>query len=202
MTVAAADVLADRDLLGTAVRYGYSSTEAFNRAFRAVHGITPGEAWRNGGPLRTQPRLRFRLTIEGNTTMDTRIADQPAFRLIGHAARVPLIHHGPNPHIEAHIAALPRVEHSRLKALSNTEPAGLLQVSADVDPDYSEGSELTYLHGVAVSEGTPVPPDLDVIDVPPGAWAVFRTTGPYPAALQSTWAATAADEQCLRPVDR
>jgi AraC family transcriptional regulator len=193
MTVAAADVLEDRDLLGTAVRYGYSSTEAFNRAFRAVHGITPGEAWRNGGPLRTQPRLRFRLTIEGNTTMDTRIADQPAFRLIGHAARVPLIHHGPNPHIEAHIAALPGVEHPRLKALSNTEPAGLLQVSADVDPDYSEGSELTYLHGVAVSEGTPVPPDLDVIDVPPGAWAVFRTTGPYPAALQSTWAATAAD---------
>jgi len=193
MTVAAADVLADRDLLGTAVRYGYSSTEAFNRSFRAVHGITPGEARRNGGPLRTQPRLRFRLTIEGNTTMDTRIADQPAFRLIGHAARVPLIHHGPNPHIEAHIAALPGVEHPRLKALSNTEPAGLLQVSADVDPDYSEGSELTYLHGFAVSEGTPVPPDRDVIDVPPGAWAVFRTTGPYPAALQSTWAATAAD---------
>jgi AraC family transcriptional regulator len=51
MTVAAADVLEDRDLLGTAVRYGYSSTEAFNRAFRAVHGITPGEARRNGGPF-------------------------------------------------------------------------------------------------------------------------------------------------------
>ena len=170
MTVAAADVLADRDLLGTAVRYGYSSTEAFNRSFRAVHGITPGEARRNGGPLRTQPRLRFRLTIEGNTTMDTRIAVQPAFRLIGHAARVPLIHHGPNPHIETHIAAMPEATHLRLKALSNTEPAGLLQVSADVDPDYSEGSELTYLHGVAVSEGTPVPPDLDVIEVPPGTF--------------------------------
>ena len=25
--------------------------------------------------------------------MDTRIADRPAFRLVGHAARVPLIHH-------------------------------------------------------------------------------------------------------------
>ena len=94
--------------------------------------------------------------------MDTRIADQPAFRLVGHTARVPLIHHGANPHIQAHIASLPEAEHPRLKALSNTEPAGLLQVSADVDPDYTEGSELTYLHGVAVSEGTPVPGDLDV----------------------------------------
>ncbi|MEJ1191837.1 AraC family transcriptional regulator [Pseudarthrobacter sp. CCNWLW207] len=193
MTVAAADVLGGSDLLGTAVRFGYGSTEAFNRAFRAVHGVSPADVRRDGGPLRTQSQLRFRLTIEGNTTMDTRIADQPAFRLVGHAARVPLIHEGANPHIQAHIAALPEAEHLRLKALSNTEPAGLLQVSADVDPDYTEGSELTYLHGVAVSEGTPVPEDLDTIDVAGGTWAVFRTSGPYPAALQSTWAATAAD---------
>ena len=193
MTVAAADVLGDRDLLGTAVRFGYGSTEAFSRAFRAVHGVSPGDARRDGGPLRTQPQLRFRLTVEGNTRMDTRIVDQPAFRLVGHMARVPLIHHGPNPHIQALIASLPEAEHLRLKALSNTEPAGLLQVSADVDPDYIEGSELTYLHGVAVSEGTPVPEDLDSIEVPAGAWAVFRTAGPYPAALQSTWSATASD---------
>src|SRR5688500_81953 len=38
MTVAAADVLAGHDLLTTAVRFGYGSTEAFGRAFRAVHG--------------------------------------------------------------------------------------------------------------------------------------------------------------------
>ena len=193
MTVAAAEVIGDRDLLGTAVRFGYGSTEAFNRAFRSVHGVSPGEARRDGGPLRAQPQLRFRLTIEGSTPMDTRIADRPAFRLVGHTARVPLTHHGANPHIQAHIASLPAAEHLRLKALSNTEPAGLLQVSADVDPDYTEGTELTYLHGVAVSEGTPVPEDLDAIEVPAGAWAVFRTTGPYPAALQSTWAATATD---------
>jgi AraC family transcriptional regulator len=125
--------------------------------------------------------------------MDTRIADRPAFRLIGHAVRVPLIHEGPNPHIQAYIASLPATEHERLKDLSDAEPHGLLQVSADVDPDYIEGSELTYLHGVAVSGGTPLPEGLDVIDVESGEWAVFRTSGPYPAALQETWAATATD---------
>jgi AraC family transcriptional regulator len=125
--------------------------------------------------------------------MDTRITDRPAFRLVGHSARVPLIHEGINPHIQAHIAALPATEHARLKQLGNTEPAGLLQVSADVDPDYSEGSDLTYLHGVAVSEDTPVPGDLDAIQVPAGMWAVFRAEGEYPAVLQATWAATATD---------
>ncbi len=106
MTVAAADVVrGEDDLLGIAVRYGYGSTEAFGRAFRAVHGVGPGEVRRDGGPLRTQPQLRFRLTVEGSVPMDTRIVERPAFRLIGHAARVPLIHHGVNPHVQRHVTA-------------------------------------------------------------------------------------------------
>ncbi|MFP8943870.1 GyrI-like domain-containing protein [Streptomyces fenghuangensis] len=194
MTVAAADVVRGEDgLLGIAVRYGYGSAEAFGRAFRAVHGAGPGDVRRDGGPLRAQPQLRFHLTVEGSTPMDTRLADRPAFRLAGHAARVPLIHQGVNPHIQRHIAALPQEEHLRLKELCDTEPGGLLQVCDDLDPDATEGSELTYLHGVAVSRDTPVPGDLDTIEVPAGRWAVFRTAGPYPQALQATWAATATE---------
>lgn len=193
MSVAAADVLGAGDLLPIAVSYGYGSTEAFGRAFRSVHGVGPGEVRRNGGPLQTQPTIRFRLTVEGNITMDARIIDRPAFRLVGRTARVPLIHEGTNPHIQSFIASLPATEHARLKELSSAEPAGLLQVSADVDPDYTEGTELTYLHGVAVADSTPVPDDLDTIEIPPGTWAVFLSEGEYPESLQSTWAATATD---------
>jgi AraC family transcriptional regulator len=193
MTVAAADLLGSDDLLTIAVRYGYGSTEAFGRAFQSVHGVGPGVVRRRGGPLRTQPQLRFRLTVEGNSPMHVRIVERPAFRLVGHAARVPLVHRGVNEQIQAHIAALPPSEHQRLKALSDTEPGGLLQVTADVDPDDAEGTELTYLHGVAVSGNSPIPDDLHVIDVPDGEWAVFRAAGAYPEVLQSTWAATATD---------
>ncbi|MEO3817359.1 GyrI-like domain-containing protein [Plantactinospora sp. B24E8] len=194
MTVAAADLVrGGDDLLRIAVRYGYGSTEAFGRAFRAVHGANPGDVRRDGGPLRTQPQLRFRLTVEGSFPMHTRIVDRPAFRLVGHATRVPLVHRGVNPHIQQHIAALPMEEHVRLKALSDTEPGGLLQVTDDVDPDAAEGSELTYLHGVAIAGETPTPDDLDAIEVPAGRWAVFRTSGPHPETLQNTWAATATD---------
>ncbi|GAA2355695.1 AraC family transcriptional regulator [Streptomyces carpaticus] len=194
MTVAAADVVrGEKGLLDIAVRHGYGSGEAFGRAFRAVHGAGPGDVRRDGGPLRTQPRLRFRLTVEGSTPMDTRLVDRPAFRLVGHATRVPLIHEGVNPHIQEHIAALPPEEHLRLKALGDTEPRGLLQVSDDVDPDAREGSELTHLHGVAVRRETPVPDALDAIEVPAGMWAVFRTSGPFPQTLQTAWAATATE---------
>lgn len=187
MTAAASDLLArDDDLLTVAVRYGYGSTEAFGRAFRSVHGAGPSDVRRDGGPLRSQPILRFRLTVEGNSPMDTRIVEKPAFRLVGHAVRVPLVHAGVNPHIQQHVASLAPEQHARLKALSDVEPAGLLAVSADVDPDRAEGTELTYLHGVAV--GGPGPDDLDVIEVPAGTWVVFRTQGPYPQALQQAWA--------------
>ncbi|WP_152348735.1 AraC family transcriptional regulator [Brevibacterium sp. CFH 10365] len=193
MTVAAGDVIDGEDLLGVAVRYGYGSTEAFTRAFRSVHGTAPSEARRNGGPLRSQQSLRFRLTIEGSSTMDTRIIDHPAFALIGHAVRVPLIHEGENPHIREFVASLPHAEHERLKELSDTTPEGLLQVTDGVDPDYREGTDLTYLHGVAISSAASAPEDLDIIDVRAGMWAVFTASGPYPMALQDTWAATAGE---------
>lgn len=193
MTVAAAEVIGGGDLLSIAVRFGYTSTEAFGRAFAAVHGASHGEVRRRGGPLRSQPQLRLRLTVEGTSPMDARIIDRTAFRLIGHAARVPLLYNGINPHIQRHIQSLPAAEHDRLKQLSTADPSGILQVSADVGPDYAEGSELTYLHGVAVDIDTEVPGDLDEIEVGSGTWVVFRTCGEHPAALQGAYAASAAE---------
>ncbi|GAA0971703.1 Transposon Tn10 TetD protein [Nocardioides aquaticus] len=190
MALAAADLVRTRtDLLTLAVRYGYGSTETFGRAFRAVHAVGPGDARRDGGPLRTQPRIRFHLTVEGSVPMDTRITDLPALRLVGHAARVPLVHTGVNQRIAEHVAGIAPEETARLRALNDTEPTGVLAVSDDLDPDRAEGTELTYLHGVATT-GAP-PAGLDVLDVPAGTWAVFRTEGPHPEALQEAWAATA-----------
>ena len=125
--------------------------------------------------------------------MDVRLVTRPAFHLVGHAARVPLVHTGVNPAIAQHVSSIAPQEHQRLKSLGDTEPRGLLAVSADLDPDRREGSELTYLHGVAVAERGSVPEGLDVVPVEPGAWAVFRASGPYPDTLQTLWAATATE---------
>lgn len=194
MTLAAADLLReDATVLDVAVRYGYGSAEAFGRAFRAVHGLGPAELRRHGGPLSTQPLLRFRLTVEGSVPMDVTITDRPAFTLAGHAAQVPLMHHGVNPHIQEHIASIPPEEHNRLKEMNDTEPAGILAVTSDLEPDAPEGSMLTYLHAVALSGGTRAPEDLDALAVSAGTWAVFHSSGPFPEALQRMWAATAAE---------
>lgn len=194
MTLAGADLAAGApNLLEIAVRYGYGSTEAFGRAFRAVHGIGPVQARRDGGPLHAQATLRFRLSVEGSTPMDVTITELPELVLAGHAAAVPLIHEGVNPHIQAHIASIAPEEHVRLKALCDAEPSGILAVTADIDPDAPEGTMLTYLHGVALHASTPVPGDLDTIRLETGSWAVFSAEGPHPETLQRLWAATATE---------
>ncbi|MFD7324866.1 GyrI-like domain-containing protein [Streptomyces sp. NPDC059875] len=186
LTVAGAEVLAgERTLLDVATRYGYGSGEAFARAFRAVHGVGPGEARRTGAALRSQPRMSFRLVIEGSSTMRYRIADREEFRVVGRKARVPLVHEGINPAIAEFIRGLGPETLGRITALSDQEPAGIVAVSDQLDPSRAEGTELDYYHGVVTR--AEAPEDMDVLAVPAGTWAVFENNGPFPQALQHLW---------------
>ncbi|WP_031191946.1 MULTISPECIES: AraC family transcriptional regulator [Streptomyces] len=186
LTVAGAEVLAgERTLLEIAVRYGYGSGEAFARAFRAVHGVGPGEARRTGAALHSQPRMSFRLILEGSSSMRYRVVEKEQFHVIGKEARVPLVHQGVNPAIAEFIRGIGQETLDRITALSDQQPEGLVAVCDDLDPSRAEGTELDYYHGV-VSQ-MPAPDDLDTLVVPAGTWAVFENSGPFPEALQFLW---------------
>ncbi|MEW2373854.1 AraC family transcriptional regulator [Streptomyces sp. NPDC006656] len=192
LTVAGAEVLArEPTLLEIAVRYGYTSGEAFARAFRAVHGVGPGEARRTGAALNSQPRLSFRLTIEGNSTMRYRIIEKEAFRVVGKKARVPLIYEGVNPHIAEHVSGIPPETMLRIAGLADQDPQGVVSATVRLSDGFEEGSELDYYHAV-VTTAAEVPEDLDVQDCPAGTWTVFENTGPFPQALQRMWGDVAA----------
>ncbi|MBW5251810.1 AraC family transcriptional regulator [Streptomyces sp. P01-B04] len=186
LTVAGAEVLAgDRTLLDVAVRYGYASGEAFARAFRTVHGVGPGEARRTGAALRSQPRMSFRLVVEGTSSMRYRIVEKEEFRVVGRKARVPLVHEGVNPAIATFIRSIGGETVERIKGLSDQEPEGIVQVSDDLADSRAEGTELDYYHGVVSS--APVPEDMDALPVAAGTWAVFDSSGAFPQALQYLW---------------
>lgn len=198
------------DLVETAV-----SDEIDVAAFAAGHGTTEYHLRRMfsslaGMPLSEYVRRR-RMTraasdvVGGDALLDVAVrygygsteAFGHAFRAVHGVSPADVRHGGApflsQPQIRFHLASLPASEHERLKGLSSAEPAGILQVTDDVDPDAVEGTELTYLHGVAVGAGADVPADLDTIEVAKGTWVVFRSAGPYPATLQQTWSATATD---------
>ncbi len=186
LTLAAADVLADRQpLLDVAVRHGYGSTEAFNRAFRAVHGVGAGEARRDRPRLVSQPRVTFHLTVEGTHSMDYRVVDRQAMRVVGRRTRVPLVHLGRNTAIEDFVRGLDPAVRRQVEALSDQDPAGVVSVTDAVDGSRAEGTELDYWYAAVTSR--PVPAGLDVLEVPAGEWLVLSTSGPYPETLQHLW---------------
>ncbi|MFB6671165.1 GyrI-like domain-containing protein [Streptomyces sp. NPDC057684] len=186
LTVAGAEVLSgERTLLEIAVRHGYGSGEAFARAFRGLHGVGPGEARRTGAALRSQPRMSFRLIVEGSSTMQYRVMEKPEFYVVGRKARVPLVHEGMNPAIADFIRGIDKETVRRIHALSDQEPEGIVSVSDDLDPSRAEGTELDYYHAAVASAAGP--DDLDTLTVPAGTWAVFDSSGPFPQTLQHLW---------------
>nr|WP_223242461.1 AraC family transcriptional regulator [Streptomyces sp. CBMA123] len=188
LTVAGAEVLdGGRTLLDVAVSYGYTSGEAFARAFRAMHGVGPGEARRDGAVLVSQPRMSFRLIVEGSSSMEYRIVEKPDFRIVGKKARVTLIYQGVNPGVAEFIKGLGKETVERITALTGKEPEGIVSVNDGFAPNREEGSEYDYWHAVVASEDAVVPDDLDVLHVPAGTWAVFSSSGPFPQALQEMW---------------
>ncbi|MEV0324662.1 AraC family transcriptional regulator [Streptomyces sp. NPDC050658] len=186
LTIAGAEVLAgERTLLDIAVRYGYGSGEAFARAFRAVHGVGPGEARRDGAALHAQPRISFRLIIEGSSSMRYRVVEKDQFRVVGKKVRVPLVHEGMNPAIGEFIRGIDQDTMRRIGELSDQEPEGIVGVSDNLDPSRAEGTELDYYHAVVTD--AEVPEGFDVLTVPAGTWAVFENSGPFPHSLQYLW---------------
>ncbi|MFE5710705.1 GyrI-like domain-containing protein [Streptomyces sp. NPDC056501] len=187
MTLAGAEVLGgERTLLDVAVRYGYGSGEAFARAFRSVHDIGPGEARRTGATLTAQPRMSFRVVVEGSMTMRYRIVEKEAFRVVGKKARVPLVHEGVNAAAAAHVESLDGQAIVRMKELAAGEPKGVMSAVIHLTDSREEGAEVDYWIGVATGPETAAE-ELDALDVVAGTWAVFDNHGPYPIALQELW---------------
>jgi AraC family transcriptional regulator len=186
LTLAAADVVGTTTpLLDVAVRHGYGSAEAFARAFRAVHGLGPGQVRRDGGQLVSQARISFHLTIEGRSAMRYRIVDKPSFRLVGRRTRVPLVHLGPNSAITEFERTLDPAVREQIATLADQEPRGPLSVTDAIDETRAEGTELDYWHAAATS--AEAPDGLDELEVPAGSWVVLETSGPVPEAIQYLW---------------
>ncbi|WP_205208146.1 AraC family transcriptional regulator [Arthrobacter sp. 147(2020)] len=191
LTAATAEIVAGEAVLEVAFRYGYGSAEAFTRAFKTMHELTPSQARRPGAVLHSQPQLRFHLRIEGSIDMKHRIVEKDAFRLVGFKTRVPLVHEGPNTAIQDFERGLDQEAKIRLAELSDTDPAGTVSVTGSIDAQRTEGSELDYWHAVVTSR--PAPEEFDSLEVPASLWVVFETEGKFPEALQYLWANAATE---------
>ena len=84
MSLAAEDLQSsDEKIVDIALKYGYASPTAFNRAFQGVHGVAPSLVKKGNVSVKAYPPLSFTITIKGAVGLDYRIEEKKAFRVIG-----------------------------------------------------------------------------------------------------------------------
>lgn len=171
MSLAAADLQAGARVLDVALRCGYASPTAFNRAFRQVHGIPPSQARLPGAPLRSYPPIRLQIAVQGGTVLEFRVEKREAFPIL--RLSFPL-----RSHIEENFRIVPQMWEqaaaegtlARLAAQMDGTPQGLLGVSLCQD-----SQPWRYYIAVASSQ----PPRLwEAYTVPASTWAIFPGRGP------------------------
>ena len=171
MSLAAADLQGgDERIIDIAEKYGYRSPTAFNRAFRAFHGIAPSSLRDEGVSVRSFSPIVFTIAVEGATEMNYRIEAKEAFRIIGVSA--PL-----EKEIENNFSVVPRMWQEaavngtlqKLAGLMDSPPMGLLGVSVCND-------EEQWRYFIAVSS-TKASGEFEEYTVPASTWAIFSGTG-------------------------
>ncbi|WMC94461.1 AraC family transcriptional regulator [Kineothrix sp. MB12-C1] len=172
MSLAAADLQdSEKKIIDIALKYGYDSPTAFNRAFQNLHGIAPSQAKKEGISLKAYPPISFKITIKGETEMNYRIEKKDAFKIIGISE---VLHQD----IEENFAVVPQMWQKatvngtipRLASLMNSQPMGILGVSACNDL-------MQWRYYIAVASTLSAPEGFEEYTVPAATWAIFNGEG-------------------------
>ena len=119
--------------------------------------------------------------------MEYKVVCKDEFYIIGFKKRITLQFKGENHQIDSMYERLTEDKREKLIKINDTEPKGLISVSADISERTKEGSFLDQYLAVA-STHDEADDEFDVLFVPSSDWAVFTSSGSYPDALQNTWA--------------
>ena len=183
LTLAAQELSAtDQRIIDIAYKYGYDTPEAFSKAFRRQHGITPSEARKNVGKLQAFNRLVIQVNLKGADPMKYRIVEKASFQAIGIKREFPLTD-GEN------MAGIPKMwqelnqngTNSTIASLNDGEIKGLLGICAD----YQDGRTMDYW--IAAESTQSVPEGFSQLEVPASKWGVFEVHGAMPDAMPKVW---------------
>lgn len=170
MSLAAVDLQeAGARVIDVALKYGYDSPTAFNRAFQNIHGIAPSVAKKESITLKSYPVIKFSVSVQGMEEMNFRIETKEAFRIVGKSCPLSKV-------LEENFAGIPHewdtaLENgtlSKLYGLMNDKPEGLLGVSVHNEKEWK------YFIAVSSAENSG---GFEQYNIPAATWAIFSGRG-------------------------
>ncbi len=204
LTLAVRELLSrNAKVIDIALKYGYDSPDAFTRAFRNVHGVTPLAVRESGVKLTAFPRISFNIILKGGNDMDYRIIEKPAFDAVGKARKFTTVN-GEN------LVKIPQFWDEFIHDTNGEEV--LMELIQREQGPVTGAIELGICVGEGVKEGwwespklsagyegfiyaigaekpdKPVPKGFEVFHIPAATWAIFDSVGPMPKAIQDVTA--------------
>lgn len=159
----------DTKIIDIALRYGYSSPTAFNRAFQNQHKVPPQYARSRRVPLITYPRISLQIQLTGDAEMKVRIEKKSSFTVVGikrlfrNDSVINLI--------PGFWSETPQSIYDTLLSLMDTEPRGFIGLCADFDGKH----EFDYY--IAAATTKTAPEGLATYKVPAATWAILEQDG-------------------------
>ncbi|HEY2491891.1 MAG TPA: AraC family transcriptional regulator [Paenibacillus sp.] len=172
-------------IIDLAYKYGYDTPEAFSKAFRRQHGVTPSEARNNMGKLKSYNRLVIQVSLKGAEPMKYRIVERESFEVVGVKREFSLVNN-------ENLKDIPEFWNDvnldgtsdLLFKLNKGEIKGVLGVCVD-NRDTQPKQTMDYW--VATEYEGELPEGLLMLEVPASKWGVFEVHGPMPDAMQKAW---------------
>jgi len=176
LTLAAQELaVSTAKVVDVAFKYGYESPEAFSKAFRKIHGVSPSEAKQLGVPLKAFPRVSFQLPQLGDGEVDYRIVDKEAFTVIGKSAEITCGNEGRS---REWFWGECRADGTLTKLGLQNSDAPFLGITMNFD------EEFTYMIGREVDAAS-LADGLTLHTIPSCTWAVSPCAGSIPDAIQN-----------------
>ena len=152
-------------VIDIALRYCYETPESFTKAFSRFHGVTPSQV-RDGAVGKVFLPLTIKLSVQGGSQMDFKIAPMFPFKVIGFQK------------IFDNETAYTEIP----KFWNETVDNCIGEYGVCIDD--IGGGKFRYLIAGKYTGG-PVPEGMVVYEFPRNEWAVFDCIGPNPQTLQS-----------------
>ena len=182
LTLAADELIrTNSKIIDLAFKYGYDTPEAFTKAFRRQHEVSPSEARKNIGKIKSYNRLVIEVRLKGAEPMKYQIVEREGFQAIGVKKEFSLENEG-------NIVGIPKMwdelngdgTTDKLAQINNGQIKGVLGIC-----DSKSNNSIDYW--VATEYVGDVKEGFEVIEIPASKWAVFEVHGPMPDAMTNGW---------------
>lgn len=184
MTLAAYDIINTKlKIIDIAFKYLYESPEAFSRAFKNIHGVSPSIARKNNHKLKSFSKISFHITIKGDVELNYRIEEKSEFNVLGIKRRISLKNQ------ENHMT-LPKFwedvmadgTYNNLEKYSTKDRCYGIANNFDI-----ENEAMDYFIAVDYNASHSNSENFEVVSIPSKKWVIFTATGVLPNAIIDIW---------------